>query len=75
MELAHNWADFAATKRHYELMARYVIPHFQQKNDLRRESYDYSLENREAFVGFAREAVQNEIDKLEAKRAGATGDD
>ena len=75
MELAHNWANFAATKRHYELMARYVIPHFQQKNALRRESYDFSLENREAFVGFAREAVQNEIDKLEAKRAGASGND
>ncbi len=75
MELAHNWADFAATRRHYELMARYVVPHFQQKNELRRASYDYSLENREAFVGFAAEAVQNEIDRLEAKRAAAAGDD
>jgi limonene 1,2-monooxygenase len=74
LELAHNWADFAATKRHYELMARYVVPHFQRKNELRRASYDFSHENREAFVDFAKEAVQNEIDKLAEKRAAAAGD-
>ena len=28
--LAHNWADWEATKRSYELMARYVHPHFQR---------------------------------------------
>lgn len=27
--LAHNWADFAATKRSYELLARHVFPQFQ----------------------------------------------
>ena len=27
--LAHNWADPAATKRSYELIAREVMPHFQ----------------------------------------------
>jgi limonene 1,2-monooxygenase len=65
LELAHNWADFAATKRHFELMARYVVPHFQKKNVLRRESYDYSHKNRERFVGAAQEAVAAEIAKLE----------
>src|SRR6202023_4405959 len=29
-ELAQNWADWEATKRHYELMARFVHPHFQK---------------------------------------------
>ena len=39
--LAHNWADWEATKRSYELMARYVHPHFQrQSNTLRVASYD-----------------------------------
>ena len=38
MELAHNWADWDATKRHYELMARYVHPHFQRSRELRRVS-------------------------------------
>ena len=39
--LAHNWADWAATKRSYELMARYVHPLFQRDaNALRQWSYD-----------------------------------
>ncbi len=67
LELAHNWADFEATKRHYELMSRHVAPRFQELNDLRRESYDYSHANREVFVGRAAEAVQAEIDKEKAR--------
>ena len=70
LELAHNWADFPQTKRHFELMARYVIPHFQNKNQLRRQSYDYSFENRDLFVGSAQEAVRHEIQKLEEKEKG-----
>ena len=41
-ELAQNWADWDATKRHYELMARFVHPHFQKSRDLLRGSYDYA---------------------------------
>ena len=38
--LAHNWADWPATQRSYELMARYVHPHFQRNaNELRDWSY------------------------------------
>ena len=29
---AHNWADWDATKRSYELYARYVMPHFSGDN-------------------------------------------
>ena len=29
MMLAHNWADPAATHKSYELIARHVMPHFQ----------------------------------------------
>jgi len=43
MELAHNWADWPATQRHYELMARYVHPHFQGSRELRSGSYAYAL--------------------------------
>ena len=39
--LAHNWADWPATKRSYELMARYVHPNFQRNaNELRDSSYN-----------------------------------
>ena len=69
LELAHNWADFPATKRHFELMTRYVMPHFQKKFDLRQASYDYSLANREAFVGAAQQAVDAEINKQQEKEA------
>ena len=27
--LAHDWANWEATQRHYELFARHVVPHFQ----------------------------------------------
>ena len=74
LELAHNWADWPATKRHYELMARYVMPYFQAKNDLRRVSYAYSHENRELFVGTAQKAVDAEIQKQKAREADKSGD-
>jgi limonene 1,2-monooxygenase len=69
LELAHNWADFGATKRHFELMSRHVVPHFQGLNDLRRESYDYSFKNRDVFVGKAAEAIQVEIDKHQTRES------
>lgn len=69
LELAHNWADFGATKRHYELMARYVRPHFQNTLERRQTSYEYSFKNRDVFVGAAQEAVQAAIDDYEGKKS------
>ncbi|MFP6711099.1 MAG: LLM class flavin-dependent oxidoreductase [Rhodospirillales bacterium] len=37
---AHNFVSWEATKRSYELAARYVFPHFQSSNAPRQESYD-----------------------------------
>ena len=71
LELAHNWADFPATKRHFELVQRYVMPHFHGSNMLRRISYDYSHENRELFVGSATKAVEAEIERQRAREAAA----
>ncbi|MBH68892.1 MAG: LLM class flavin-dependent oxidoreductase [Rhodospirillaceae bacterium] len=68
LELAHNWANWEATKRHYELMSRYVAPHFQDLNGLREASYNYSYENRDVFIGKAAAAVQDAIDKHEQRR-------
>lgn len=68
--LAHNWADWEQTKRSYELISRYVMPHFKNANDLRRYSYDYSFANREVFVGASHEAVQTEIDLYQKRRSG-----
>jgi limonene 1,2-monooxygenase len=71
LELAHNWADWNETKRSYELMARYVHPHFQGSRELRRASYDYSDQHHDVFFSQQAGAVQAEIDKLAAKRAAA----
>ena len=70
MQLAHNWADFEATKRNYELIARYVMPHFQRSNRLRDISYAYSRDNKDKFQGQAAQAVQNEIDRYKEKKKG-----
>ena len=71
MELAHNWADWEQTKRHYELMARYVHPHFQGSREWRTESYDYARDHHAEFTGQSSAAVQAEIDRLANMRAKA----
>ena len=71
MELAHNWADWPATQRHYELMARYVHPHFQGSREWRSESYEYARMHHTDFVGQSAAAVQAEIDRLAARQAAA----
>jgi limonene 1,2-monooxygenase len=70
-ELAHNWADWEATKRHYELMARFVHPHFQQSRDLLRGSYDFATSHHGDFIGQAAAAIQRAIDRHDARH----GDD
>jgi limonene 1,2-monooxygenase len=67
--LAHNWADWPATLRSYELMARYVHPHFQRNaNELRVWSYD-DAKGKYATAGAAmKSAVQAAIDKHAARK-------
>jgi limonene 1,2-monooxygenase len=71
MELAQNWADWGQTKRHYELMARYVHPHFQTSREWRRGSYDQALGHNDEYTAMSSGAVQAEIDRLAAKRRAA----
>ena len=68
-ELAHNWADWQATKRHYELMARFVHPHFQRSREQLRDSYDFAAAHHGDFLGQAGAAVQAEIDRYAARKA------
>jgi limonene 1,2-monooxygenase len=68
--LAHNWADWPATQRSYELMARYVHPHFQRgSNTLRQLSYDIATANRDTYSAQSQAAVAGEIDKYQAARS------
>src|SRR5580692_2483802 len=55
--MAHNWANWAATKQSYELFARYVAPKFQSLNVGREASMAWVKENKLDFTGQARMAV------------------
>lgn len=55
--LAHNWARWEDTKRSYEMIARYVVPHFQQLNVNRQASMDWVRSNKTEFTSQTRAAV------------------
>jgi limonene 1,2-monooxygenase len=63
LQMAHNWADFAQTKRSYELIARYVMPRFQALNRGREASMDWAARNRPTFMGAVGTAIMTEIQK------------
>jgi limonene 1,2-monooxygenase len=67
--LAHNWAPFAATKRSYELFARYVTPRFQHLNANRDASMEWVRQNHQDFTAQGRAAVVERI-VLHAREKG-----
>ena len=68
--LAHNWADWDATRKSYELMSRFVHPRFQRhSNALREHSYAVAAGNRDTHVAAAGRAVSGEIEKFQKKTA------
>jgi len=68
--LANNWADWPATLRSYELMARFVHPHFQRNaNAPRQLSYDTATSNRSTYSAQSQAAVEGEIAKYAANQS------
>jgi limonene 1,2-monooxygenase len=63
LQMVHNWADFAQTKRSYELVARYVMPRFQGVNRGREASLEWAARNRPTFMGAVGTAIMTEIQK------------
>ena len=67
--LAHNWADWPATKKSYELMARYVHPHFQRNC---QRAARLELQRRQGQVRDRRRAIegcgQAAIDKYQTRK-------
>jgi limonene 1,2-monooxygenase len=59
--MAHNWADWEATRRSYELFARYVMPRFQDLNRGRRESMEWAAKHRPRFIGAVTRAIGQEL--------------
>lgn len=68
LQMAHNWADWAQTRRSYELFARYVMPEFQSRNSNRTDSYNWTAKNHEKFMGAVGGAIMKEIEKDEAEK-------
>jgi len=61
LQLAHNWADWPATQRSYEMMARFVFPKFQGSNVNREASLDWARTNHATFMGAAMMAVGQRV--------------
>ncbi len=57
LQIAHNWADWPQTQRSYELIARYVMPCFQDLNAMRERSMNWAATNRPTFIGRAQQAI------------------
>ena len=67
--MGHEWADTAATRHSYELLARYVAPHFQDSARTTTSSRDWAAENRPEFIGAAGNAVMSAIQKHQDEKA------
>jgi limonene 1,2-monooxygenase len=73
--LGHDWADRAATLRSYELIAKYVIPHFQGRLQRPYESHEWAKQMRDTVFEKAFGAIGAEIAQFESQHATAPGGD
>ncbi len=65
----HEWADRAETFKSYELLARYVMPHFQGQLEPIRSSYDWIVGSEGRFVNAATGAIGKAIESHAAEQA------
>lgn len=57
LDMAHYWADFDETKKSYELIARYVMPHFQGQLAARKDAIDWAKSKHAEFGEMRRKAA------------------
>jgi len=72
LSLAHNAASYEATKKSYELVARYVMPHFQQSNRNRGPSLEWAATNADRFMESYVSGIQSAV-KLHEDEQAAKG--
>jgi limonene 1,2-monooxygenase len=70
--MGHEWADTAATRHSYELIARYVAPEFQGSSRTLTASRDWAAANRPEFIGAAGAAVMSAIEKHQEEKKEKT---
>lgn len=66
--LGMDWADFAQTKRSYELFANYAIPKLNRLNENRLASQEYLRQNRDKFAAQQKSAVSAKIEQHVAEK-------
>lgn len=66
--LGHNCANPEATRKSYELFARYVMPAVNDMNRWRGASLDWAHDNSERFIGALMGGVSKAIAEHEAER-------
>ncbi len=59
--LAHEWTSREKIYSSYELMARYVMPEFQDLTSWIKRSHGWTMENKESLMGAAQEAILKAI--------------
>lgn len=70
LQLAHNWANFEATKHSYELWQRHVSPVINKANVAREEAYNWARDHKDRFIGAAIQAAMQTIHKHHEDEAG-----
>jgi limonene 1,2-monooxygenase len=69
LTMAQEWADRPAMWRSYELMARYVFPHFQGSAEQTTASRDWAAENRPEFITAATSAIMTAVQSHHQEKA------
>ncbi len=67
--LAHNWANFDATKKSHEMFARYVLPRFNGSNVGRAASLQWYTDHNQELIGKAIQAATETVQKHFAEQA------
>ena len=70
--LAHNWANFEATKKSYEMFMRYVLPKFAGRNEAREGSLTWIRGHREEFSSAGKAAALKVVNAYLAEQAAKT---
>jgi limonene 1,2-monooxygenase len=67
--LAHNWANFDATRRSYDLIARHVFPKFQGQDYSTLAAAKRGRESREELAAIHSKAVEDATARFQAEAA------
>jgi len=70
LNLDNHWADWAETKRSYELIGRFAIPKINKLNDLRHRSEEFLRENHPKFRGELDSAVRAKLEQYAKEKGG-----